>query len=80
MDLHLATIGGHILIPAANAEAAQVVVDAIAESLRMELDSMKKSENRATLTGTVTIGPVKGLGPMCATTLERITRQTELEV
>ncbi len=79
MDLHLVPIGGQVLIPADNVEAAQVVADAIAESLQMELDSMKKAENRSMLAGTIRFGRVRGM-PICATTLERMTQQTEMDV
>jgi hypothetical protein len=79
MDIHLGTMSVKVLIPAENAEDAKVILQQMAESLNIELQSMSKAENRASLAGEVRAGSVNGM-PICNTTLERMTAQMEMPV
>lgn len=77
MELFLVPISGKVLIPADNSEAAQAAAEQIAESLRIELESMMGAENRAALSGTIKVGRA-GEMPICRRTLERMTQQLEI--
>ncbi len=77
MDLHLVSITGKVLIPADDPETANAIAAQIGESLRIELESMMGAENRAALSGTVTVGKATQM-PLCTATLERMTQQLEM--
>ena len=77
MDLHLVPISGKVLIPADTPETAETIAQEIAESLRVELETIMKAENRAALSGTIRAGKPTAM-PICSTTLERMTQQLEI--
>lgn len=79
MDIHPATLVGKVLIPAENVEQAKVILEKLAESMDIALQGTMKSENCCGLAGSITAGTIYGL-PIVMTSLERLTRQTELSV
>ena len=77
MDLHEVKLSGTVLIPADNPETADTIAGEIAEQLRVDLETTIKAENCAALAATIRAGKSKAM-PICATTLERMTRQMEI--